>query len=461
MRLIWSILLAFVCVTPLTAQVQGAVRAELRADKARYFAGERIELRLRLSLDREFRTKNLVQLFRRSLDVPASLEAPWLQESPRGWVFERPDLVRTPGRSFAVSGQSAQLARLEPEAGRDVYEWRSVLFVAEPGVVRLAGARLRFAYATKFREDLFDDRVAENRFEDALDLAPLNLEVVSLPEAGRPADWRGAIGRFEIDATVAAEELKVGDELILTLQVRGEGNLSRFEAPDLGSLPGFHQLAVEEVPRAGERMLRYALEPLRPMTSFPALRLPYFDPQKEEYAVARSQVVSLVVVGDSVEPEGKGPKLLPITGAWRQPANEAGDPTLALLGLLLPWLIFVGAIVGRSIWRGQQVDPEVERIHEAVGRLLATSAEDEADFVELWSEYLGARLRCPSAAVITPDLARRLFAAGVPDALAQRCSELMDQLVRARYRRAPSAEFVAQERDLVGELEHAFQAQEE
>ncbi|PIE22531.1 MAG: hypothetical protein CSA62_11765 [Planctomycetota bacterium] len=454
MQMIWSILLLVFAALPLAAQAEGAVRGEFLLAKSRYYVGERIELRLRITIDSAFRREKLVQLFRRELSLPLSLEADWLEHAPESWRLLPPGDAAETGDRFAVAAKSEALTSCPPEEGRDVFEWRRSLFVSEAGTLRLAGAKLRFAYATKFRQDLFDERVAENRLEELAPIAALELELVPLPEAGRPADWLGAIGRFDISAHTKVAQLELGQELAVTLSIRGSGNLGQFGAPDLARLEGFHQLGVEERREGDRRILRYALKPLRPLQEFPALRLPYFDPELGQYVVAQSQALPLRVLGEADAGEGQGLELLPIAGEWTEPRKEAGDPTLALLGLLLPWGLFFLALAGRR-WR--QGDPEIERIHQARERLHGMS--DGADWVEPWCEYLGARLRCPGAAVISPDLAQRLVAAGLPESLAERSAKLIDKLLGARYRRAAAPELLAEEGELLGQVEQAFAEQ--
>lgn len=60
-----------------------------------------------------------------------------------------------------------------------------------------------------------------------------NVNVKSLPEAGKPLDFSGAVGDFEF--TVAADKnvLKANDAAQITVQVSGSGNLKLFEIPKI------------------------------------------------------------------------------------------------------------------------------------------------------------------------------------------------------------------------------------
>jgi len=58
-----------------------------------------------------------------------------------------------------------------------------------------------------------------------------NLQVLSLPEKGKPDNFTGAVGTFEFKANVTKNELKSGESLQLDFIVSGKGNLKLFEIP--------------------------------------------------------------------------------------------------------------------------------------------------------------------------------------------------------------------------------------
>jgi len=59
------------------------------------------------------------------------------------------------------------------------------------------------------------------------------IQVRSLPEAGKPASFTGAVGQFEFDVTASKTALKSGESLQATVKVSGRGNLKLFELPKL------------------------------------------------------------------------------------------------------------------------------------------------------------------------------------------------------------------------------------
>jgi hypothetical protein len=57
------------------------------------------------------------------------------------------------------------------------------------------------------------------------------ISVKALPEAGKPADFSGAVGRFDFRVTPSKTELKNGESLDLVVSVAGKGNLKLFTLP--------------------------------------------------------------------------------------------------------------------------------------------------------------------------------------------------------------------------------------
>ena len=57
------------------------------------------------------------------------------------------------------------------------------------------------------------------------------ISVKALPEAGKPADFDGAVGKFDFKAIPSKTTLKSGESLDLTVKVVGTGNLKLFNLP--------------------------------------------------------------------------------------------------------------------------------------------------------------------------------------------------------------------------------------
>jgi hypothetical protein len=444
---------------------------ELSAARSSCYVHEVLRVELRFGFERDFLQTRLIQPFQRRLDVPAQLHAGWLEGLPCAEPLPAAEAV-DPGASFALEETVARARRLgdEQRDGRAfaVFALDRQLHVTCPGLLELQAPYLRFAYATRFEQDVFGERVALDRRDEVVAGQPLRLEVLPLPEAGRPAGFTGAVGRLDLRAEASPRELAVGESLKLALTIEGRGDLDHFEPPRLERLEGLRVLGWVEQRAPGRRTVVYDLAPLdERVAAVPAVALPYFDPgPPARYRTARTEPLAITVrprpapADGTAAPDGTdgGPGVG--VGEPVAPAGpDARSRVPVLLGAAGLALVLVGALLMRRRSRPQQApaaDPQATRA--AVERLRRRAATSDDALTQALAEYLADRLGCPQPAVIAPDLRARLVTAGVGSDAAARAAALLDELVTARYGGQTPAAALERAVALVEELEPAFQA---
>ena len=145
---------------------------------------------------------------------------------------------------------------------------------------------------------------------------PLTLTVQPLPEMGRPADFSGPIGEYQISAELERGWVEVGSALTLTVRVSGRGNLQVGDAPKSPTIPGVMvsgpNLSYDAMPTRMAYV--YTLTPLRTGTlRIPAIPYVHFDPNRATYVTTQTAPIPLSVrpsPNDSVDIE-------PEDSAWR------------------------------------------------------------------------------------------------------------------------------------------------
>ncbi|MBL8878599.1 MAG: BatD family protein [Phycisphaerales bacterium] len=192
-------------------------------------------------------------------------------------------------------------------------------YVAErAGPLAFPEIRVEASYPTKIVRDVFRElRVSAARTLRARASGP-GVNVLPLPIDGRPANFSGAVGRFTVTASARPTQVRVGDPIELTVEVRGDGPLDTLPAPLLAS--DEHLSKSFRVPRetlTGETVgrVRRFKQTIRPISAdvrdIPAIEYPYFDPFDGKYAIARTQPIALTVTGgESLEiaaPEVEAP----------------------------------------------------------------------------------------------------------------------------------------------------------
>lgn len=447
---------------------------ELEAARAEVFVHEPLRLVLRVGVDARFLADQVLQPFQRPLDLPLEVRTRGLWEVPGIRPFAAAPGAGGERASFALDGARALGRRAADREGERrafrVLEHELVLVASSPGEHTLPAPGLRLVYGEEFREDFLAGRVPVERHELLIEGRPLSIRARPLPEEGRPPDFSGGVGRFELEAELESSTVELGASARLVLTVRGNGDLARLEPPRLGDLADFHLYGLLDEPAAGPapaRRLTYDLAPRSTaVREVPPVRLVTFDPEPPgSYRTLQSPALPLVVVpgpgGETVlggerasgpvqEPAGNG-------AAERGPAPR-GWPW-ARLGLVLLVLALAGRVLARrrSERRSRPaprpaLDPEPARAFERA--LGDPGTHPEAALCA----YLGARLGRAPAALIDPRLAERLEAAGLAGHLAERCAELVEGLVGSRYGGPPVLGAGDRARLLVGELERAFEA---
>ncbi len=397
------------------------------------YVHERFRLVLRVTIDRDFFEKNAVPLFRQRLDVPIQAEAPWAGKLQGARV-----LVPEPGATARADGDLRRLslngdvARARLVGTREV-EGRSfsVLeierrYVAEvPGRIHVARPSLLYAYATRFQEDFAGDRIALDRRDVTVEGAPLELDVLPLPVAGRPKGFVDAVGSLRLSASIAGGSGDGGREpLALRLEISGDGDLETLTPPTVDAIEGFHVFGVSDRMEDGVRVVTYEIASESGATHVPPIELATFDPgPPARYAVLQSDPLSLPgVVAPSRTPSSAGS-----SGPAARSPRDAGRPGLAALALALLVLVGLGVVAARKR-RGRAA---VLRAAAAPARVPVAPASD--DPVDGLAAALASRLGVSPTAVIAPDLASRLVRADVDPRLAAEAAALLEALVGARY----------------------------
>lgn len=136
----------------------------------------------------------------------------------------------------------------------------------------------------------------ETFFSRAADLA---IDVVPLPEAGRPVDFSGAIGALVAKADAAPRDVDAGESIKFKVEWTGAGNLEFFTAPDPARLEAFRNFRVygkTEDRSLERRVVTYDIAPITSeVREIPALVLSVYDPLAERYTSVSTEPIAIRV----------------------------------------------------------------------------------------------------------------------------------------------------------------------
>ncbi len=145
--------------------------------------------------------------------------------------------------------------------------------------------------------------------EESHELRTDTVVVVAIepPAPGRPDDYTGAVGDFELSARLDTTVARVGVPIVLTVRVSGTGNIKLLPRPVVEVAWAGLVASDERVVVAGDQRIGGAKEfdwivtPHREgRFEIPSVRYAHFDPVRGRYAVARSSAVAVAVAPGTI-----------------------------------------------------------------------------------------------------------------------------------------------------------------
>ena len=176
--------------------------------------------------------------------------------------------------------------------------WRkTVLYPQKSGTLVLAPLTLNVSVDVPTnRRDFFGNRVYQ-KTPKIVTAGKRTIKVRPLPLAGRPADFDGAVGQFDLNVRFNKTELKSSESFQATVKVSGRGNLKLFSLPTFNAPSSLEVYEPEHKERVKTNLLgmqgsiedTYTVVPqYQGNYPIPSIGFSFFDPVKEEYVRLRS-----------------------------------------------------------------------------------------------------------------------------------------------------------------------------
>ncbi|WP_163335959.1 BatD family protein [Desulfopila sp. IMCC35008] len=305
-----------------------------------------------------------------------------------------------------------------------------------------------FGSQSPFGNDLFDDFFGTARKQQLhVTSTPQLLKAMPLPDEGRPADFTGTVGTFEIETAVSPQQAEVGEPLSMTIIIRGVGNIDGVEPPSFPASPDWKVYTpvpldedTTEATKRGEKRFEQAIVAKSDkVIELPALRFSYFNPNTKQYETAQSAPLPLTITGakqspptpvsateEPVEKQLDTPAADPVNGL--APLHfRLGEPVerirplfmqkIYLAGvILLIVLIAAAALLHRS--RTSAPTPEesakkrITALRLSMTKLEELATESPLSFLaglrQLIRDQLGELWNCPPEAITRNDIQRKL-----------------------------------------------------
>ena len=247
-------------------------------------------------------------------------------------------------------------------------------------------------------------------------------EVLPIPGAGQPADYRGAVGRYRIVAEADPKNVAAGDPVTLRLGIIGDGPMELVQAPplhEIESLVSDFQVTDQSLAGFVQNDTKVFMTTIRPrseeVVQIPPIPFSFFDPDKKEYqtvysdpielevetaqSLALDAIVSNTPSGRTSQSQADGaPEPSSANGNWEEKLTRVADglkqwwyvalvPPACVLAFFLGKFAFVApALIARL------------RSPIAIAKQGIQQAETESDLATVLREYVAGltRKQCPS-----------------------------------------------------------------
>jgi BatD DUF11 like domain len=337
------------------------------------------------------------------------------------------NLPETEHLTFKQLGKPVEYQGVYNGESYKILEVRYSLIASEEGIYAIRPSRMNMTVLESRRRSpgsLFDDPFfsMSSRRPMSLDSEPLELEVVRLPDKGRPAGFSGLVGTFEIESSLEPSRIKAGESATLTVCLRGRGNVKRMpdlKMPDLDQTKVYaDQPVLEEKTDSkgltGAKTMKWALVPeTEGRYRIPPLAVSFFDIAGHKYRTIETRPHSLdVLAGEAVQfqasaghekeqtHEGTAKKavkeighdILPVHASIKDLATGSrerpGDLVFWVI-LLLPLFVYGGTLCGLKIGRKSTASMTAAKAKKAAKDFIRQCRRDDLGSNDLISFITG------------------------------------------------------------------------
>jgi hypothetical protein len=318
--------------------------------------------------------------------------------------------------------------------------------------------------------------------------APIDITVVEPPMQGRPAGYRvGDVGQYKLEATVDPKSVKQGEAVSVIATLEGTGNVpAKLDVPQQNGVDWMDPTQIEKLEARdgnvhGSRTFTFVVRIDKAgSVDLGELTLPYYDPERGTYEVARARLGTVEV---AAAPGHAAPAANAPTDRFKdliQPPKALGpapekthywSDTPGFFGLLAAGPLSVLALsgvtrLGQNLLHKRRVRGATPARRAAIeleaARRFAQGNDSSAACAALERALhlaVEATTALKSRGVLRSELTNELRARKVPDDLARDVVVLLETLENARFvasaEREPDNALIEKTERIVRELERS------
>lgn len=301
---------------------------------------------------------------------------------------------------------------------------------------------------------------------------PVSIDVTPLPEANKPTDFSGAVGTFNINASIDQDNVKTNEGINLKVTITGKGNIKLIDVPKMSFPDGIENydpktsesITTTDNGVSGSKTFEYLLIPRREgIYQIQPGDFHYFDPEKKVYVVLPSKEFTVKVekgtgnaanntammsgvTKEDVKMVGNDIRFIKTNTAplMQEKKYFFGSP-LFVIGFFVPPILFFAFLFFRSehikrnsdlVFVKRKGANRIAKKHLSQAEKSMASNNKEIFFENILSalyEYAGNKLNIPTATLTKENVVQELKAKNVPGGITSDFTKLIGECEFARY----------------------------
>ena len=338
--------------------------------------------------------------------------------------------------------------------------------------VRVSRPKRRSVFDDPFFGDVFGDG-GFREYVYSFKSNAISVDVKPLPTAGKPSDFSGIVGEYQIEASIDKDAVETGEPVTYKIELSGKGNFKSLQPFDLNFPADFEVYEPQISDRyslnggvsRGSKSFDYLIVPQNPGTfNLPELSFSVFNPNNKRYETLTTPSFTLNVTGEpkqtlgnlavigkgEIELLGEDIRFIHTEDASLNAKGHSFLSTFGFKGLFAaPLLIFLALVWVKRKQDHQAADVAGTRSKKA-NRVATKKLKQAAAFMEqndtrgfydevsraVWG-YISDKLSLGQSEFFRDKVNEQLGDKGVAPEMISRVSQLLDTCEMALF--APSA----------------------
>lgn len=284
----------------LNVEVTSAVEIPVNPNDPSYIADNNIHLVAEISKTNPYLNEPISIVYKLYWKPDLGITNPRELDAPRYVNFWSKNIDNTP---------IAENGTYKGEAYRYAVMRKTVLYPQKTGELSIEPLVYDIAVQVPSnRRDIFG-QVLSNTVNKTVSAGKVKINVRPLPNQGKPDNFSGAVGNFDLLVNTTKKELLISEAFQLNIEIKGKGNFNLFNFPSINlpaTLEVYEPERIEKLKTNfqginGSLKDQYTVVPSSPgKYAIPKISFTYFDPKDTSYKTKTSSINYVNVKGSII-----------------------------------------------------------------------------------------------------------------------------------------------------------------